>query len=336
MPKLLQLVVFAVSTLVLVFSAAAKVQPLTTSRVHMVVWRGCEEACQGFIRYFEERELPVKVSVTDVARDKSALEAVKEKINASRPDLVVTWGTTVTRSLIGTIEDHGAESGLGDIPALFMIVADPVRSGIIESYATSGRPLVTGVHNRVKEEVQLNQIFEYHRPKRLAVINDPSAINSSLNTQTLLGLSKKMGFELLQFEYALNERGKPDPVQIPALIAQAKEQGAEAIYVGSSSFNLENRGAFTNEAVAQNLPVFSAYEQMVRDGMALMSVSNSYVNVGKLAASQAAKILLDGMEPGQLRVKALDRYSLFVNMRAARQLKLYPPLPIVNMAEIIQ
>ena len=44
-----------------------------TRQIHMVVWRGCEEACLGFIRYFEDRDLPVKVTVTDVNRDRHGI-----------------------------------------------------------------------------------------------------------------------------------------------------------------------------------------------------------------------------------------------------------------------
>ena len=60
--------------------------------VHMVVWRGCEEACKGFIRYFEDRDLPVRIEVTDVARNKDLLPEVQAHLIAERPDLVVTWG----------------------------------------------------------------------------------------------------------------------------------------------------------------------------------------------------------------------------------------------------
>ncbi|WP_310620643.1 ABC transporter substrate-binding protein [Flexibacterium corallicola] len=302
----------------------------------MIVWRGCETACRGFIRYFDVRRLPVNVTVTDVARDKTKLPEIKARLQEEKPDLVVTWGTTVTRSILGTISDYGTQTALGDIPSLFMIVADPVRSDIIENYNTTGRPWLTGVHNRIKEEVQLKQIFEYYHPNLLAVINSPSELNSRQNTQKLAALSKSMGFELLSLDYEMGDDEKPVASSISDRIAQAKAMGADAIYVGSSSYNLENRREFTAAALEHKLPVFSAYEQMVRDGMALMSVSNSYANVGKLAASQADQILLGKQMPGSLPVKALDRFSIFINMKAAKQLDLYPPLPLALVAEVVQ
>ncbi|SFK95711.1 putative ABC transport system substrate-binding protein [Pseudovibrio ascidiaceicola] len=333
MPKVMLIIAALV---VMTGATRAREDVLEPYQVHMVVWRGCEEACRSFTHYFESRKLPVNVTVTDVAKDKGLLPEVKQRLIKERPDLVITWGTTVTRSLIGTIDDYGTGSGLGDIPSLFMIVADPVRAGIIVDHETSGRLLVTGVHNRVNETVQLKHIFEYHPIKRLAVINEPNAVNSRQNTQKLAALSDQLGFEVIALEYSLGADDRADPAEIPLKIAEAKALDADALYVGSSSFNLENRRSYTEAAISENLPVFSAYEQMVRDGMALMSVSNSYKNVGKLAASQAYQILFKAQPPGELSVKALERFSVLVNMQAANRLSLYPPLSIISIAKIVQ
>lgn len=305
-------------------------------RVHMVVWRGCEEACQGFIRYFEDRDLPVRVDVTDVARDKDLLPEVRARLIVERPDLVVTWGTTVSRSILGTRSEHGRGSALGDIPALFMIVADPVGSDLVESYEASGRDHVSGVRNRVPEEVQLRLMFEYFRPERLGVLNHPGELNSTLNTENLQNISQEFGFTLLEQLYRPDATGRVPVEQIPEAMAALKAQGAEAIYVGSSSYNLDHQDAFVAAATTLDLPVFSAYTQMVAEGGALMAIGTSYANVGRLAALQAADILLDGKEPEMLPIKALNRYSVILNMASARELGLYPPLSLIGVAEVVQ
>ncbi|MBO6895530.1 MAG: ABC transporter substrate-binding protein [Roseibium sp.] len=305
-------------------------------RVHMVVWRGCEEACQGFIRYFEDRDLPVRVDVTDVARDRDLLPGVQARLIAERPDLVVTWGTTVSLSILGTRAEHGRDSALGDIPALFMIVADPVGSDLVESYQTSGRAHVSGVRNRVPEEVQLRLMFEYFRPERLGVLNHPGELNSTLNTENLRDIAQEFGFTLIEQLYTPDVEGQVPVAQIPEAMAALKAQGAEAIYVGSSSYNLDHQDAFVAAATALDLPVFSAYTQMVAEGGALMAIGTSYANVGRLAALQAADILLDGKDPEALPIKALNRYSVLLNMTSAQQLGLYPPLSLIGVAEVVQ
>ncbi|MEM9549662.1 MAG: ABC transporter substrate-binding protein [Pseudomonadota bacterium] len=315
---------------------AAQPTPSDPARVHMVVWRGCEEACRGFIRYFEDRDLPVQVEVTDVARDRAQLPDVQAQLLAERPDLVVTWGTSVSRGILGTREAYGAGSALGDIPAIFMIVADPVGSDLVESYAASGRSTVSGVRNRVPEDVQLRLLFEYYRPDRLGVLNHPGELNSELNTAKLRAISQEMGFDLVERLYVADADGNVPVEQIAQALAALKADGAEAVYVGSSSYNLEHQVKFVEAATDLDLPVFSAYTQMVSDGGALMAVGTSYANVGRLAAGQVAEVLLNGRSPGDLPIKSLNRYSVILNMSTAQALDLYPPLSLVSVAEAVQ
>ena len=44
-------------------------------------------------------------------------------------------------------------SRITQIPVVFMIVADPVGAGIIQTYESSGRTNITGTRNRVPEKV---------------------------------------------------------------------------------------------------------------------------------------------------------------------------------------
>ena len=315
------------------FSPAAHAADHT---VQMVVWRGCEEACRAFIRYFEDRDLPIEVQVTDVARNKEVLPELQAQLKSERPDLVVTWGTSVSRGILGTQANHGMDSALGDIPAIFMIVADPVGSDLVDSYAATKRPMVSGVRNRVPEDVQLRLLFEYHHPQRLGVLNDPSELNSALNTEKLRTISDDLEFELIEELYEADADGVVDPAQIPAAMARLKTRGAEAVYVGSSSYNLDHQEAFVAAATDLGLPVFSAYTKMVRKGGALMAVGTSYANVGRLAATQAEEVLLKGKKPGDLPVKSLNRYSVIVNMNQAQRLELYPPLSLLSVAEVVK
>lgn len=315
-------------------AAAGALDPGAPARVHMVVWRGCEDACQAFRRVFEERDLPVEVTVTDVDRDEARLPGVLAALRAERPDLVVTWGTNVSVGLIGTRAEHGTGSALGDIPALFMIVADPVRSDLVAGYDTSGRRHVTGVRNRVPEETQVQLIRAYAPVAHLGVLENPKELNSRINTAVVRDIAAREGLSLTVLDYPLGPDDMPDPASIPALMDDLKAAGVDAVYVGSSSFNLAQRDLFTAAAVDRGLPVFSAYAQMVEDSDALMAVANAYANVGRLAADQALKILDGGCAPIDLPIAGLDRYSVFINMDVARRLDLYPPIQLIGIAEL--
>ncbi|MBN3562146.1 ABC transporter substrate-binding protein [Aliamphritea spongicola] len=316
-------------------SAAEAFTAANPAQVYMVVWRGCEEACEGFKQYIADNRLPVELTIRDAAKNKASLPGFIEEARQLQPDLVVTWGTSVSKAIIGPVNGADAQQYLQGIPLLFMIVADPVGAGIIKSYTDSGRPLVTGIRNRVPEQVQLSVLQDYLDAKRIGVIYAGNEANSVLNTRKLESLAKEMNFELLSRTYELGPDGQPLPDQLDSIMAELKSAGADAVYVGSSSYNRQHRDAFTQAANSHGLPVASAYDVMVTRSDGLIAVANRYYNVGRLAANQAEKVLFKGEQPGQLPIASLNRYSIFINMQVARQLELYPPIQLLKIAELV-
>mgnify|MGYP005992985041 CR=1 FL=1 len=316
-------------------SAAQSFNASNPATIYMVVWRGCEDACRGFKNYIENNDLPVNLIIRDVARDKGRIAQYLNEAKQLKPDLVVTWGTTVSKGIIGTMGEYGSQTKLGDIPVMFMIVADPLGAGIVSSYQASGRETVTGIRNRVSEDVQIRAIREYFPLLKMGVVYSKSELNSVLNTEKLRNLSTEMGFELVVRTYVLDDNKVPLPDQFDGVMAEMAKEKVDVVYVGSSSYNLENRDAFTQAAVRYRLPVASAYDVMVSDSDGLIAVANKYYNVGRLAANQANKVLFENASPGTLPIAELSRFSMFINMDVARSLSLYPPIQLLRFAELI-
>ncbi|WP_036824516.1 ABC transporter substrate binding protein, partial [Photobacterium sanctipauli] len=231
------LIIAAFSILLGLTSVAKANQPIT---VYMAVWRGCEEACQGFKDYLKNNGYPVEVIVSDAGRDRSKLASMLEEAKTLSPDLVVTWGTSVTKALIGTHDEYGQATKLGDIPALFMIVADPLGANIITEKHQTGRPTVAGIRNRISEDVQIRAMREYFPVNKVGVVYSEAELNSVLNTEKLKALGLDMQFEVVEQRYELDENGKPLPGQFESRMSQLAEQGVDVVYVGSSSYNLAN------------------------------------------------------------------------------------------------
>ena len=59
--------------------------------VYMTVWRGCEEACEAFKKYFAAEGLDAKIIVKDAKRDKKVLPEFIKEARDLKADLVVTW-----------------------------------------------------------------------------------------------------------------------------------------------------------------------------------------------------------------------------------------------------
>lgn len=323
------LTLFAVSF----FSSVQAEEQIKT--IYMVVWRGCEDACQGFKSYFEDNGLPVNIIVRNADRKKSKLSGFVEEAKSLRPDLVVTWGTTVSKEVIGTINDFGEKTRLGDIPAMFMIVADPMGAGITNSEDVSGRNTVTGTRNRISDEVQIRAMREYFPVNKIGVIYSESELNSVLNTANLQTISKDMGFTVYREVYKLDEKGVPYPDQFDGLISSLAKKDVDVIYVGSSSYNLDNADQFTQAALVHKIPVASAYDMMVTNSKALISVSNKYYRVGRLAGNQAKKVIFEDKTPGELDIAQLSQFSIAINMDVAKEIGLFPPIQLIRFADLV-
>jgi putative ABC transport system substrate-binding protein len=304
-------------------------------KIYMAVWRGCEDACRGFQDYFREEGIDVNVIIRNANRDKAKLPAFVREAKELEVDLVLTWGTSVTVGMIGTLADSDHDRHVTDIPVVFMIVADPVGASIIETYESSGRTNITGTRNRVPEEVQMKAIRAYRHFKRLGIIYNTNELNSVLNVKKIRKLAKKMRFELFERSIDLDKNGKPIIESVPQKIKELKNRNVAFIYVGSSSFLMRHRDYFTNSAVEQRVPIVAAYEAMARKSNALLAVASRYYSVGKLAGFQAKKILINKSAPIDLPILSLSRYSYVINMEIARKLKLYPPIKVLRYAEVV-
>ena len=305
--------------------------------IYMVLWRGCEEACRGFKEYMAEIGIDAELVVRDANGDKSKLAGYVEEARMLDVDLVVTWGTSATRGVAGTLSDQGDPRFIDDIPLVFMVVADPVGSDIILSYEKSGRENVTGTRNRVPEAVNINSIRAYFPAfKRLGLLYNTNEHNSVIKMIEIASLAKQMNFELIALELELGVDGKPKIESIVERIAELEVAKVDFIYLGSSSFLDVNRDIFTLSAVDHGIPVLSPYERLVQDSHALMSIAARYQDVGALAGRQAKSILVERKKPGDLPVLSVDRYAYVVNMRVAKELNMFPSVEILQIAEIVE
>ena len=305
--------------------------------IYMVFWRGCEETCEGFKEYIVENDIDAELVIRNANRDKAKLPAFVEEARAIEADLVVTWGTSVTRGIAGTLSDQGDPRFINDIPVVFMVVSDPVGSGVIVSYEKTGRANVTGTRNRVPEAVNINTIRSYFPAfKRLGLLYNTNEQNSVIKAKEIEDLAKTMNFELVALELELGSDGKPKIESISARMAELEAADVDFIYLGSSSFLDVNRDIFTQSAVDHGIPVLSPYERLVRDSHALLSIAARYQDVGKLAGRQVKSILIDGKKPGDLPVLSVDQYAYVINMTTARKLNLFPSVEILQFAETVE
>jgi putative ABC transport system substrate-binding protein len=308
-----------------------------SKKIYAVFWNGCEHLCRGFQDYIKENNIDAEFFIRDAMSDKSRIPGFLEEARELKVDLVLSWGTSVTLGIAGTIDDTDNPHFNNDIAQIFTVVSDPVGARIINSMEATGRTNITGTFNRVPETVNITTMRTYLPGfKRLGLLYNTNEPNSVIKFEELSKLAEEMNFELVAVKMGLDASGAPRVEDIPARMKILKQKEVDFIYLGSSSFLNKNADLFTGAAIELGIPVLSPYERMVRNSHALLSVAARYYDIGRLAGEQARKILVDGALPGDLPVVRMTDFAYVVNMTVARKLNLFPSVEILQVAETVQ
>ena len=301
-------------------------------RIHAVVWRGETQVEEGFHDFLTQRGIRFEWTVRNLNLDRANAPPVVEEIKRARPDLVYTWGTGTTSSIVGKAETDTPDAFVRDIPGVFTLVAYPEAAGIVESFESPGRR-VTGVAFLPPVETQLNTIAAYRPFRTIAIIYDRTASNSRINVAELREAAPGMGMDLIELPVPLGGNGKPDPAALPRMVQQAAEDGAEILYMGPDSFLTRHADAYTAAAIAAGLPTFASTQAPLQGSRAMFGLVTDYYTLGKLTALQAERILVEKRRPEEVPVARLDRYKLWINMDVVREIGMYPPMDMIAIAD---
>ncbi len=306
----------------------------TAKRVMIITNRGCEEVCLGFQRYVETQGA-AQFIVRDANGDVRKVAEFVAEARKMRPDLVATWGTGITLAAIGPIDGVDPARHLTDIPVVYMYVGNPVASKIARDTQLSGRPNVAGANTAVPLDAQLNVLSAYRDIKTIGMLyntDEPAAVAQAAEARVAM---QKRGFKVVEemLPDALASGANASAIIAPALkrLADAKP---DFIYYVGSTFTLRYIDPISEGAVAFGIPMFTAQEPSYRAGDILIGLISPLPGVGQIAGYQAAQVLFHDKTPGSLVSPTLTRHSVLINMKAARALKLYPPMKLLQFAEV--
>jgi len=308
--------------------------------VFMVLWRGETEVEAGFRAHFDELGLPLDMTVRSLDRDVGRLPDIIAEIREADPDLVYTWGTSVTLGIAGRDPDlmDGPDDyppRITDRPIVFTMVSQPVRSRIVKGFGATGRN-VTGVSHVVPLETQFEAMRAYMPVDRVAVIFTPTEPNSVLAVEQLAQIGQRMNIRVDRFPVPIDPQGHPDPDALPALVTSAAATGPQFLYLGPDSFIGQYARRVTDLANEHRLPSFASVERMLSGSDALYGLVAPYRKVGRFTATKVERILFGGDDPSDIPVEVLPEFSYFIRADVARDLEIFPRLSLLEYAETIE
>ena len=303
-------------------------------RIYAITFRGMTDVERGFQDYFAARRIPVQITWRDLNREAARMPGFLDEIKRTRPDLVYTWGTSVTLGVVGTYDAYDPSLHITDIPVVFTLVAAPVLAKIVPDLKASRRN-VTGVFHVAPTEAQIRAMASYRPFKSLGILYTPTEQNSVVVVEEVREVSKRLGFSVIAKPLKLDANKKVTAEGAPEMVRELKQQNAEWLYLPPDSYlGTQAKNVIIPAAMAVGLPAFASTEQLMETG-AVAGLVSRYHSIGQFTAYKAEQILVNKVAPAKIPVETLTRFALQVRMDIAEQLKLPPPLPMFNYAELI-
>jgi putative tryptophan/tyrosine transport system substrate-binding protein len=219
-----------------------------------------------------------------------------------------------------------AKAATNTIPIVFVAVADPVRAGLIDSFARPGGNF-TGLSLLTPElsGKRLELLTESLRKiSRVAVLMHPGNLSNRVFLEETQVEAQRLGIKLQPLEAR-------DPDEIDRAFEAASRGRAGALIVFDDPVIWSYRTKVVALAAKQRLPVMYGYTEFVDEG-GLMSYGPNRPDLYRRTAIYVDKIL-KGAKSADLPVEQPMKFEFFVNLKAAKQIGLTIPQSVLYRAD---
>jgi putative ABC transport system substrate-binding protein len=209
-------------------------------------------------------------------------------------------------------------------------VGDPVGTGLVSSLARPGGNL-TGLSSIAPDlEGKRLELLRDIVPKvtHVGVFLNPANLFHAGSIRQARTAADTLGIKLESLEVSKSE-------DLEAAFAAIVRSRPDALLILADRVFLHNRTRIIDFAVQHQLPNINAYRELVEAG-GLMSYGPSYEEMHKRAAEFVDKIL-KGAKPADLPIEQPTKFTLIVNLKAAKALGLnVPPMLLARADEVIE
>jgi putative tryptophan/tyrosine transport system substrate-binding protein len=239
------------------------------------------------------------------------------RLTTAKPDVLVT---------VGTIHTTAARQATDHVPIVFTYVGDPLRSGLVASYASSQNNL-TGISvysgPLSGKRLELLQEVAPDTKRILALVAAQESIAES-SFQVLDETAKKLGSQVLRRDVTTRE-------EIEQVLRDTPAGAVDAIYHVPSALLSGYVDLLIQKAKQEKIPLMVHEDSMVEQG-ALASYGANFRLMGAQTAKLVAKIL-KGAKPSEMPIQTPDRMLLTINLTTAKAIGLELPVSILERAD---
>jgi putative ABC transport system substrate-binding protein len=265
--------------------------------------------------YVEGKNLTIEWRYAEDAYDR--MPAMTAELARLKVDVIVAAGTGATRA---------AQKASSAIPIVMLGVADPVRSGFIDSLArpgrnTTGTTLISPELGPKWLEIARNVVPKL---KRVGVLVNVASSAYSQTLESVRNAAKAAGISV----FAAEVRAVQD---IESAFDALKREGVGALVVQNESVFVEHGRRIGALAAKTRLPSITGRREFAEAGC-LISYGPNVRLLYRAVAGQVDKIL-KGASAGDLPVEQPTDYELVVNQKTAKAIGLTIPRDLLLRAD---
>jgi putative ABC transport system substrate-binding protein len=240
---------------------------------------------------------------------------------ALAPDVIMVTSSLPTVAL---------QKATRTVPIVFVLVADPVGSGIADSMARPGGNATGFTPFEYATAEKYLELLKEIAPgvTRVAVTEDATAVGAVGQMAAIRSAALSFAVQVSPFDVR-----EADAIE-RAISAFAAEANGGLIVTAIPAANI-HRQLFVDLAARHRLPAVYPYRPNVTGG-GLASYGPDQFDIYRRAAGYVDRILR-GAKPGDLPVQAPVKYELIVNLKTARALGIDPsPSLLARADEVIE
>jgi putative ABC transport system substrate-binding protein len=226
----------------------------------------------------------------------------------------------------GPAAARAAKAATATIPVVFVTAEDPVRLGLVGSFARPEGNL-TGI-NFLNTEVTAKRL-EFLRKllpaaTRLAVLVNPTGASAQTTAKDVEAASGAMGLQVTIVRASTSQ-------EIDAAFAVLARERPDFLFVSPDPFFRSRHIQVTHLATRHAIPATYALRDYAEVG-GLMSYGTSLTDAFRQSGVYVGRIL-KGAKPSDLPVLQASKFELVINAQAARTLGLAVPPALLAVAD---
>ena len=274
---------------------------------------------KGLQDYLKDNGVSVEFKVHNAQANMGTATQIGQQMIGEKSDLLVAIATPSAQATVQALSKAPANLKR---PLLFTAVTDPVSAGLVEAL-DKPTEYITGVSDLLPLDKHVEMIMTY-KPgiKRLGVLYNAGEANSKATVATLLSLSDKMGFDVVEATAA-----KTADVYTAAKSLVGR---CDAIFIPTDNTIVAALESVLKVGLQNKLPIFAADVDSVERG-AVAAMGFDYYKHGYQTGVMAKKIL-EGVSPASLPVEFQEELQLQINLKAAEAMAAPAPKALLEQA----